>query len=524
MKHIKLFLPIIFLFFFSASLNAQTEDEMITRAKKIMASMQTKGYDLRDALVFAKDEFAQGYADTLYKLYPMNNYKIIVADDGKRNSQLQLEANTSYDYQAMENTIKIFKQGAYPDNAKSEMRSSYIEQDILMRAVLQPVDYTLRFSTPKKDIKEDSKLLFMVFYKSTEHIQGNTSKNDPEQHYHQEIQKTLKEYKSSQPKTDPVATDLKMYKEIILKDVAKYGYSLADYQTFSLKDFPKKMKTTIYGGNRYLLVLHSANAKRVQLKGTPDEKYNLLAKMTDGMDEIESFEAKSTANKSTHQIDFRASLYNTTYTLNLEGKDDAYSKNSMASFFVFYKSYENMGGPEDNKAENFYSKKVEDTMISSAKESVNEFEKAMGYEFTSLEELIEETKNLTIQSASGMELTTAKTALNIWKDAMVLDAKGKNTLNSIFKIMDTDWQSDYSKYRNNHTIEKLHHELKGAFSYRGFTKDGLFVVDHVMDESVIARYYFKFPKNKKRGGIIPKYEIKDGKLHLTAWQKAVVPN
>jgi len=268
-------------------------------------------------------------------------------------------------------------------------------------------------------------------------------------------------------------------------------------------------------------MLHNGSTN-VPFKGVPDEKYNLLASMTDGMEELQTFSFNAPNSYALHKIDLRGSIHNAYYTLEPILKN--INQTSNIRLLIFYKSLENLGGPENNKAEDFYSKQAAAAIISAAEDGLKAFEEAMGYEFVSLEELIKETEGLTTKSSSGMELETAKTALNIWKDAMVAASREDNILNTVWKMMDDEWQSEFYKYKNNHTVEELIHGLKGALSYRGFTKDDLFVVDHVVDEQVKARYYFKFPKDKKHGGIIPKHEIKDGKLHLTAWQKAVAPN
>lgn len=525
MKHINFFGLFFFLVsLFSMPLNAQTDAAMKTAADNIINQLAEEGFSLSGQFVFTANEIVMGASTTLF---PGNQYKVVLTTDGQRRSSLLIKGGAmTFDVkEELEQLGKELNIGTMPEDFKVEQTGSTAMQEVNMQTVVLPIDYSIDIGMTEADIKADTKLNLLIFYKSSDHIKNLIQKNNDEQHYHRYWTNYIAEKRQAKKETaaNPKMEELMRYKATIIKDAAKYGYSLADYQTFSVKAFPKQLETEIHGGNNYLLVLYSGDTESLQIKGTPDKTYNQLAQLTEGMDELQAFEAKKTSNKSTHQIDFRASLYATNYTLNLEGEKGTWSDEPMASFFVFYKSYENMGGAADNKAEDFYTKKTGQALVNSMEEGKREYEATVGYKWMSLEDMVKETETLTSTSPSGLKYMNAKIATDKWMEALVREAHGDGHIYSTFDAMHEDWQKEYSRYKLNATADQLLKELDGGFKQQGFTKDNLVVMDHIIGDKVVTRYYFKIKKCEDYGRIVPKHEIKDGKLHITPWQKAVVP-
>jgi len=140
------------------------------------------------------------------------------------------------------------------------------------------------------------------------------------------------------------------------------------------------------------------------------------------------------------------------------------------------------------------------------------------------EEMEKETASLTSASPSGLKYMNGKIAVDKWMEALVREAQGDENIFKTFDAMHEDWQNQYSSYKATSTADQLLNKLDGGVKHRGFTEDNLLVVDHVINNEVVARYYFKIKKCADYGRIVPKQEIKDGKLHITPWQKAVVPH
>lgn len=110
-------------------------------------------------------------------------------------------------------------------------------------------------------------------------------------------------------------------------------------------------------------------------------------------------------------------------------------------------------------------------------------------------------------------------AIDKWMEALVKESRGEKR--SIFDIMDEDWKKKRSTY--NSTASSLISKLGGGFSHRGFTKNNLLMIDYAIDNKIVTRYYFKIKNCDDYGGIVPKQEIKDGKLYITPWQNALAP-
>jgi len=259
-------------------------------------------------------------------------------------------------------------------------------------------------------------------------------------------------------------------KELVVHNAAKKGFSLADEQTYKTKDFPDKIEVSLHGGNTYQLALFNDANGSVQLLGTPDEKYNLLARMTEGLEELQAFETKAELSVSIQKIDLRALVHSPFYTL-------------------------------ESKI------KIDDPNVQSN---------------TSL--MIKETETLSPSSSSGLKYMNGKIAVDKWMEALVRESHGDGHLFKTFDAMHEDWQQQFSQYKATSTAEKIIKGLEGGVNHHGFTKDDLLVLDHIIDNKVVTRYYFKIKKCSDYGRIVPKHEIKDGKLHITPWQKAVVPN
>ena len=292
---------------------------------------------------------------------------------------------------------------------------------------------------------------------------------------------------------------------------------------YTTRDLPSVINTTLHGGNTYLLVLLNESSEKVQLIGTPDPAYNQLARLTEGMDPLASFETDPKPNIAIQKVDFRASLYSTFYQLRarLSGSP---AMDSPISFFVFYKSYENLGGAEGNKAEDFYTQQAGAEMVHALQEDMAAYEKTLGYDLMSLEAMLEEAKNLSAISPSGLKYMNGKIAIDKWMEALVRESRGDGHLYKTFDAMHEDWQAEYASYQTTSTADSLLNELEGGVSHLGFTEDNFLVVDHVIAEQVVARYYFKIKRCADYGRIIPRQTLKDGKLHITPWQKVVVPN
>lgn len=520
MKHIKLSLSFIFLFLFSASLSAQTDAAMNSIASSIVQEMAKKGYSLSDHTILPVNEFKMGYNT---RFYPGNHYLVCLSDDLSRKANIQMGAKAEYDPTEIKALFEQFKVGTSPEDLKMTKGASIIIQELSLVDVLIPIDYDFEFKMEEKDIKSDSKVNLMIFYKSSENTSNDSIQNKEERDAHQQFEK-LKERVTEHESAKKMEKKPTTLEEQILYDAAKKGYSLSNRHTYSTKDFPTKINTSIHGGNTYQLVLFNDASGIVQLVGTPDETYNRMAKLTDGAKELPSFETKASLNISTYHIDFRESLYNAPCTLTAKVRGENANIKSTTSLFVFYKSFENLGGPENNKAEDFYSKKVTEAVVAKAEAQVEAFEKAMGYEFGSLEELIEETEMLSSISPSGLKYMNGKIAIDKWMEALVRESRGDGHIFKTFDAMHEDWQKKYFNYKVSSTANKLIKELDGGFKHRGFTKDNLLVVDHIMQDKVVTRYYFKIKKCTDYGRIIPRHELRDGKLHIIPWQKAIVPN
>ena len=139
------------------------------------------------------------------------------------------------------------------------------------------------------------------------------------------------------------------------------------------------------------------------------------------------------------------------------------------------------------------------------------------------EEMKKETASLSSTSPSGLKYMNGKMAIDKWMEALVREAHGDEDVFKTFDAMHEDWQNEYTSYKSSSTANKLLNELDGGFKHRGFTKENLLVVDHVVNNEIVARYYFKIKKCDDYGRIIPKHEIKDKKMHITPWQKAAIP-
>ncbi|MEO1513737.1 MAG: hypothetical protein AAFV95_01950 [Bacteroidota bacterium] len=355
---------------FPLAVHAQTTEAMNAAAQQIQKASKAKGYRLSEHMIFESHEFNMGLSTILY---PGNEYWIIISDDGHRDAPLQLEGSMMYDsrlqLEELQKELSSLAIGI-PEDFKTVQAPGLVYQKVDMRTAFLAVDYSIDFEMAKEHIKADSKVNVLIYYKSDGYIKGIEKDNREERGYQSHLLSVIEEKRASLKAANSVSAEellLNEFKDAVIRDVGKYGYSLASYQALEIKEFPKELPTVIHGGNQYLLVLFSMDATRLQITGTPDANYNKLAKVTDGMTELPAFEAESMARESTHQIDLRTSLYAAIYTLKLLGTGKASTDKPMAGFFVFYKSYENVGGADNNKAEDYYTQQVKEKLDESIK-------------------------------------------------------------------------------------------------------------------------------------------------------------
>ncbi|MEM9824115.1 MAG: hypothetical protein AAF985_23720 [Bacteroidota bacterium] len=518
MKLIKFFLSFVLAFLFSFPLAAQSDAVMNAVARSVAQEMSKKGYSQSDHVILPVREFNMGYNT---RFFPGNHYLICLSDDLSRKASIQMAAQAEYDQAEINALFQQFKVGASPEDLKMTQGASLIVQELSLKDVLIPIDYDFEFKMEEKDIQSDSKVNLMVFYKSVKNTSNDSQQNKEEQEAHQQFQ-ALQERVAAQEAAKKAEKLPETPEEQILYDAAKKGFSLSARHRHQTKDFPQTIDITIHGGNRYLLVLYNDAAGMVQLVGTPDEEYNKMVQLMEGAEVLSAFATAASVDLVSQEVDFRESLYNSTCAV--EAKIKSNKVNSETSLFVFYKSFENLGGPANNKPEDFYSKKVAEAVIAGAEAQVKAFEEAMGYEFVGLEELIEATKALSAASPSGLKYMNGKVAVDKWMEALVREAHGDSDIYKTFDAMHEDWQKQYMSYKATSTAQPLIDELDGGFKHQGFTNDDLLVVDHVLNDKVVTRYFFKIKKCADYGRIVPKHEIKAGKLHITPWQKALVPN
>lgn len=522
MKRIALTLFLISLFCFTTNqLNAQPEDAMKRAETSITNQLAADGFSHSQTIVFTAEEIAMGATVTLF---PGNLYAVVVSTDGIRHTGLLVKGNPMLFAvrEQLEEMNKTFK-GTMPAEFTEERVGGFVAAEVDLQTVGMPIDYDINLGMSKSDIKSDTKLNLIIYYKSTDQMKGNMDKNNPENHY-AELWKN--QYSKTSTPTDPATDKLNTYKEIITKDAAQYGYSLANYINFKVVDFPIKEEMTLYEGNEYLLVLHSTDTKNIQLKGKPEETFITMSRLTENMDYMKTFTAEASTNQSVQQLDFRKSEYSVEYKLDLEGRKDESIDDPVASLFIFYKNRDNnTNNPEANKGEKYYSQKSTEEFV--ARIQSQERAKANAviakHEYMNLEDMDKEVETLTPISPSGLKYMNGKIAMDKWMEALVRESRGDDGIYKTFDAMHEDWQNEHSAYKANSTADKLLNELEGGFTHRGFTKDNLLVVDHIIGEKIVARYYFKIKKCKDYGRIIPRHRIKDGQLHIMPWQKAMVP-
>lgn len=182
MKHIKLFLYIIILLLFSASLNAQTDEAMKTEEAKTIKEMTTKGFEHSETLVFTTNEIAMGAS---LMLFPGNQYTIVLSTDGQRQTTFTVKGEPRL-FDVEEKIEKIKKEffiGEIPKSFSEKKTGSSITQEVNMQHVVIPIDYDIDMSLSEKDIQSDTKLNLMIFYKSRNYIRGFSKKNEDENYY-----------------------------------------------------------------------------------------------------------------------------------------------------------------------------------------------------------------------------------------------------------------------------------------------------------------------------------------------------
>lgn len=145
------------------------------------------------------------------------------------------------------------------------------------------------------------------------------------------------------------------------------------------------------------------------------------------------------------------------------------------------------------------------------------------YELVSNDDLAKETATLTSISPSGLKYMNGKIAVDRWMEALVREEQGESEAFTVFDAMHDDWKTQNAIYKDAFFARKLIKPLQGGFTHRGFTEDNLLVVDHTTNGEIVTRYYLKIAKTSDYGRIIPKYEVNNGKLYITPWQKAAVP-
>ena len=75
-------------------------------------------------------------------------------------------AKAQYDQEEINALFRKFKVGANPEDLRMQKGASIIFQELSLKDVVIPIDYDFECQMDEEDIKSDSKVNLMVFYKS----------------------------------------------------------------------------------------------------------------------------------------------------------------------------------------------------------------------------------------------------------------------------------------------------------------------------------------------------------------------
>lgn len=320
---------------------------------------------------------------------------------------------------------------------------------------------------------------------------------------------------------------LRDFKDQFVQIAYDSGYSLSTYFIFEKDNLPNEVEVDVHGGNEYMFILKGVETDKLSIIGSPkgnhidrlqiNEQSLLFSKAVDLSSYSEkvrySFkldateESKKTQTKNTQ--DFFSGLGIDT--------DEDKPKNPTVVFLVLYKSGDNKGNASANKREDFFSQNAKQ------KEGHTSTIPTKNVVSATQEQLENDLKDVTPISPSGLKYMNGKIAIDKWMLALVREEYNDQDILSVFDVMDEEWKKEFLAYKTNFTADKIIKGTKGGVKHRGFTKDNLLVIDHTIDNKVATRYYFKIKKCDDYGRIVPNHVLKEGKLHITPWQKAIVP-